>query len=51
VQLNNNIMTSEQALQILAQIANQHLCNKQDRVVIDQALTILSQLIANQEAK
>jgi hypothetical protein len=44
-------MTPEQALQILTQIANAHLCTKQDRLVIDQALGVLSQLISDTAPK
>jgi len=38
-------MTPEQALNVLAQVAAAHLCNKQDRVIIDQALETLAKLI------
>jgi len=43
-------MTPDQALSILVQIANNHLCTKQDRLVIDQAITVLNQLVS-QSAK
>ena len=38
-------MTPDQALQILTQIANAHLCTKQDRLVIDQALSTLASIL------
>jgi hypothetical protein len=42
-------MTPEQALNVLAQVAAAHLCNKQDRLVIDQSIESLASLIkANQ---
>jgi hypothetical protein len=41
-------MTPEQALSLLTQIANAHLCTKQDRVIIDQAIQTLTLLINNQ---
>jgi hypothetical protein len=42
-------MTPEQALNVIAQVAAAHLCNKQDRLVIDQAIESLASLIkANQ---
>jgi len=41
-------MTPEQALNILAQIAATHLCNKQDRLVIDQAIETLAKVVKPQ---
>mgnify|MGYP006266958567 CR=1 FL=1 len=38
-------MTPEQALNVLAQVAALHLCNKQDRVTIDQAIETLARLV------
>ena len=38
-------MTPEQALNVIAQIAANHLCNKQDRLVIDQAIETLAKFI------
>jgi len=40
-------MTPEQALNVLAQVAAAHLCNKQDRMVIDQALQTLATLVTS----
>jgi len=51
VQLNNNTMNAEQALSVLVQIANAHLCTKQDRVIIDQAVAVLSDLVKAQAGK
>jgi len=41
-------MTPEQALNVLAQIAAAHLCNKQDRLVIDQAIEVLAKAVKAQ---
>jgi len=41
-------MTPEQALNVLAQVAAAHLCNKQDRLVIDQSLETLAKLVSQQ---
>jgi hypothetical protein len=38
-------MTPEQALNVLTQIAANHLCNKQDRLVIDQAIETIAKLV------
>jgi hypothetical protein len=43
--INYYTMTPDQALQILTQIANAHLCTKQDRLVIDQALSTLASIL------
>jgi len=41
-------MTPEQALNVIAQVAAAHLCNKQDRVVIDQAIETLASFVRTQ---
>jgi hypothetical protein len=38
-------MTPEQALGLIAQVVNNHLCNKQDRIILDQALHTLQATI------
>jgi len=43
-------MTPEQALNVLAQVAAAHLCNKQDRLVIDQAIEALANLVKTNQS-
>ena len=38
-------MQNEQAFNIVLQIVNAHNCNKQDRVIFDEALTTLYKLV------
>lgn len=38
-------MTNEQAYSIIIQVVNAHMCNKSDRVVLDEALQKLLRLV------
>lgn len=38
-------MTKEQAYSVIVQVVNAHMCNKADRVVLDQALQVFAQLV------
>jgi len=43
-------MQPEQAFNIVVQIVNAHSCNKQDRVVLDEALNTLYKLVEASKA-
>lgn len=38
-------MNNEQAFNVIAQVVNAHLCNKQDRLVLDQAMQTIAKLV------
>ena len=38
-------MNNEQEFNVIAQVVNAHLCNKQDRLVLDQAMQTLAKLV------
>jgi len=38
-------MTNEQAYSIILQVVNAHMCNKSDRIILDEALQKLLQVI------